>query len=232
MYGGKSVPIEQSKDGGKRWVKIGEVRSNDITYSAWGSRLFVDKKDRLYFVYSSHKIYFSKSDNYGKAWSLPILVSDKGDRPEIFVSSKGTIYVGWYTGRVKHDIHLAISSDGGNNWSSPERLRQGKGLFFTESDDGVVYLGYVGGKGNMVFYFSSTKDRGKTWQSKAVGQMLMPIKEPYLKVHKGIIYFIYKGLIPTISGLIPGGEVKYNIYLKVSKDGGERWEGSIKLDQK
>ncbi len=243
-YGGNVIPIESSKDG-KNWKKVGEVHS-EITYSAWGSSLFVDREDRIYLVWSSscrrsglpqRVIYLSKSIDYGKSWSLPTPIFGShpdvkgGFYPKVFVDSEKTVYVSW-RGVKSRDLYLAISQDGGRTWASVERLRVGKDICFTEGDDGKVYLGYVGGKVNTIFYFSYTEDRGKTWHTKTIGEMPLPMEKPYLKVYKGIIYLIYKGWVPTISGLMPGGASKYNVYLKVSKDGGERWEGSIKLDQK
>ncbi len=224
LYGGNSVPIEKSIDNGKNWRKVGEVKCS-LTYSAWGSSLFVDKKDKIYLVCGG-SVQFSRSTDYGRSWSAATPIPNgKGYQPEAFVDSQGTIYVTWYAGRdIVRDIYLSISHNEGRRWKTPERLRQGEDAFFTESDN-VVYLSYVRGK---TLYFSYTRDRGETWNTETFG-FLVPMKEPYVKIHKGTVYLLFQGYKPDPFNLIPGSEAKYNLFFTTSKDMGKTWKGFERL---
>lgn len=223
LYGGTEVPIEKSVDNGKSWQEIGKVTTS-LTYSAWGSALFVDKKDKIYFVCGG-SVQFSSSEDYGRSWSTATTIPEsKGYRPKIFVDSQGTIYVTWYAGReLVRDIYLAVSQDGGRNWRT-ERLRQGSSISFSENDK-IVYLSYVKMK---TLYFSYTKDRGDTWHTETM-RFLVPMKEPYVKVYRGKVYLLFQGYKPDLLNIIPSSRVKYNLFLTTSRDMGKTWKGLKRL---
>ncbi len=226
LYGGTEVPIEESVNGGKSWQEIGKV-SVSLTYSAWGSALFVNKKDNFYFVCSSRSIQFSKSADYGRRWSTAITIpGSKGYNPKIFVDSQGTTYVVWYQsvrGQIVRDIYLSVSQNGGRDWKT-ERLRQGSSISFTESDN-TVYLSYVKEK---TLYFSYTRDRGKTWHTETFG-FLVPMKDPYVKVYRGKVYLLFQGYKPDLLNIVPSSRVKYNLFLTTSGDMGKTWKGLERL---
>lgn len=224
LYGGNSVPIEKSIDNGKNWERIGEVATN-LTYSAWGSSLFVNKKDKIYLVCGG-SIQFSSSTDYGRSWSAATPIpGSKGYHPKIFVDSQGTVYVTWYAGRdIVKDIYLSISQNEGRNWKTPERLRQGEDVFFAEYNN-TVYLSYVRGK---TLYFSYTKDRGETWYTETM-RFLVSMRKPYVKIHKGTVYSLFQGYKSDIFNIVPGTEVKYNLFFTTSKDMGKTWKGLERL---
>ena len=223
LYGGNEVPIEKSVDNGKSWQGIGKI-GVALTYSAWGSALFVDRKDKIYFVCGG-SVQFSYSSDYGRNWSTATTIPGaKGYHPKIFVDSQGTVYVIWYAGRtLVRDIYLAISQDGGRNWKT-ERLRQGEGGSFTESDN-IVYLSYVKTK---TLYFSYTRDRGKTWSVETF-RFLVPMMNPYVKVYRGKIYLLFQGYKPDLLNIVPSSRVKYNLFLTTSRDRGKTWKGLKRL---
>jgi len=223
LYGGTEVPIEESVDKGKSWQEIGKVNVS-LTYSAWGSALFVDKKDKIYFVCGG-SIQFSRSTDYGRSWSTAVTIpGSKGYNPKIFVDSQGTIYVTWYAGRtLVRDIYLSVSQDGGRDWKT-ERLRQGNSISFSESDN-TVYLSYVKEK---TLYFSYTRDRGKTWQTETM-KFLVPMKDPYVKVYRGKVYLLFQGYKPDLLNIVPSSRVKYNLFLTTSGDMGKTWKGLKRL---
>ena len=245
LYGGAEVPIESSVDG-VNWSEVGRVKAL-LTYSAWGSDLFIDGKDKFYFVCSASRrkgkmpeqvIIFSKSDDYGKNWSSPVPIfashpdARGGYHPTLFVDSYGTIYVIWYAGDVMEDIYLAASQNGGNIWNSAERLRVGNNGSLAEGKDGTVYLTYVGGEGNCILYLSHTRDRGKSWHTEVTDQFAVLIKEPYLKIYKGAVYAVFQGWQPDVFSLIYGAEPEYHTYYIVSKDMGKIWSAPKQLDSK
>ncbi len=224
LYGGNSVPIEESVNGGKSWQEISKVNVS-LTYSAWGSALFINKKDNFYFVCSSRSIQFSKSTDYGRRWSMAVTIPEsKGYRPKIFVDSQGTIYVTWYAGRdIVRDIYLAVSQNGGRDWKA-ERLRQGSSISFSESDN-VVYLSYVKEK---TLYFSYTRDKGETWHTETM-RFLVPMKNPYVKVYKGKVYLLFQGYKLDLLNIVPSSKVEYNLFLTTSPDMGKTWKGLERL---
>lgn len=247
LYGGESIPVIRSSDGGKSWLRVGSARTY-LTYSAWGSGLAIDKEDNLYLSWSGtsikartqehllHRfqaIFFSKSTDGGKNWGEQIIVNNKetaGMYPVIFVDSRKRIYICWYKKLLRGMMYFSLSSDGGKNWSKVEELRSGEDAIFSEDSNGVVYLTYVGGKKKNIIFISYSKDGGKNWHTETTGELLVLVKEPYATSFGNTLYLIFQAWKPNIFEAMPGSNLNFNLHYVTSKDGGKTWSQMIKIE--
>jgi len=249
-YGGKSIPVLRSSDGGKSWTSRGCVETY-LTYNVWGSALTIDKDDNLYLSWSgdsveAHRqeelqyrfkaIFFSSSTDGGKRWKKQLIVNNKetaGMNPVIFVDSKKNIYLCWYGKPLQQMVYLTSSSDGGGSWRKIEDLRSGEDACFSEDSDGTVYLTYAGGEKKNIIFISYTQDGGESWHTVTPGELPVIVKDPYATRFDNTIYLIFHAWIPSILEAMPHApEPTYQLYYLRSEDGGERWSKLIKVKKR
>ncbi len=218
-----------SSDKGKTWAKLSTIKIpfDYLTYVIEESDLCISSNDILYFVCARGNVIFSKSVDRGKIWSeTNVVYGRKGIwHPIIFVDSQDIIYI--LCGEM-----LFTSDDDGETWAGPDEMRTGNEPFFSEGENGIIYLSYVTGKRQNIIFLSYSKDRGKSWHTETTGELPMMVKGPYAIVEGSIIYLVFQGAMPTVSHLIPGTKLNYQIYYLKSNDRGKIWGKMIKLKKK
>jgi hypothetical protein len=119
-----------SEDGGKNWstpIQITEAIGNNCHPC-----LHVEKSGALDVVWNSGEgepdIYFSRSTDGGKSWSMPVDVSSTpgaSSEAALAASSDGTLHLVWCDtskGIKNNDIYYSFSKDSGKTWGKDQLL--------------------------------------------------------------------------------------------------------------
>lgn len=149
-----------------------------------------DKKGRLHIVWSDGKIepgsvqeiYYSRSSDGGVTWSAQRMLSNDDGRHSSFPcgdftgTNSDTLVFAWRdstSGPKNWDVNIAVSTDGGDNWSAPKPLTSSP---LMQSDPQVVvdkhggfylifheYSTNCAGGFCASVYFGYSSDAGQSW---------------------------------------------------------------------
>jgi len=124
-YGGATVAVRRSLDGGKSWAApVDPVAGRDGGASSLAGTLVLDPRDgTLYLPYDDGlKLYGATSHDGGRTWRSSAVAAlspgqvDAQFWPVMAVDAAGTVYAAWSTGS---QIELSSSRDHGVSWSLP-----------------------------------------------------------------------------------------------------------------
>lgn len=131
-YGGSTVAVRRSLDGGKTWAApIDPVADLDGggTRSLAGTLVVDQRNGALYLPYHDGlKLYSTTSHDGGRTWRSSIITAmspgqdDANFWPVMAVDGAGTVYAAWSTGS---HVDLSFSRDGGASWSTPILVDRG-----------------------------------------------------------------------------------------------------------
>ena len=195
--------------------------------------------ETLYYVFVSdhyQAVCCGYSRDNGQTWSQPSFINDTSRHylvrdPEIKYS-KGFLHLLWSESTFHPQIWHSKSSDGGRNWSQPERVFNNvssDGAFFpslaTNGDSLFLACAVVSNDGySHQFIFFRSFDSGETWQDSMVIEPA-PIGVgmwPYMLFTNGILHFI-----ESISDY--DDSLGFEIFYKRSSDAGLTWSDRIVL---
>jgi len=203
--------------------------------------LLVDEENAYIFSYvlKDKKFYmiFRKTTDNGKTWTDPVVIKETPGTVTTYIKPLKTgnrLYVFWYCTTKQGPVtQKAFSDDGGKTWNSSD-YDDLKGIslsYMTAASDaqGHMYFAYSGGtmgqKSNT--YIIISKDQGNTW-SKPISLRHYPFTTTTT---------VYPQIIASDDGTVAAVWVDYrnirsNIYLQYSLDGGETWQpGDIPLEE-
>jgi hypothetical protein len=178
------IYFAKSVDGGNSWTNPNiKISTDDTNNSQISPSLTVDSSGSLYAVWADYRsnnwdIYFTKSVNGGDDWTNPDIMVNSENKtsmqrdPTITVDSAGTLYAAWEDNiDGDFDIHFANSTNGGANWSIPNKKinseASGKGQYNPTIDAGIsgnVFLAWEDYRNdNADIYFAKSNDGGASW---------------------------------------------------------------------
>ena len=143
----------------------------------------------------------SYSDDNGTTWSAPVIATvknnpnDFNDKEAVWADNNpnspffGRVYLSWtefrsFTCCPSEPVMVAVSTDGGNSWSSPKQLspagnnstgngRQGSAV--RSGPDGSVYVAWEQGNTQVV---AASRDGGNKWSQEVVIGTVADIHDP------------------------------------------------------
>jgi hypothetical protein len=176
-------------------VSVNSVYPNQMTPSiristpenGYFSRLAIDKQGDLNIVYTEDvhdpscpgcfHVFFRKSADDGKNWTLPIDVSplpNGAAKPQIVFGSQDIIHVVWEAGQGGDlgqipdptTVAYSRSTDGGKTWSPPYSFQspggKARNITIGRTGDGQLVVAWLGLPENAIYYATSV-DEGQTW---------------------------------------------------------------------
>jgi hypothetical protein len=173
-------PPAQSGRGALLYITAGAYRTatEDRVYACWadlagGSGCSAQSDEPGSNVNSSCKlrIFFSISTDGGATWSTPTKINDQSSKNDQFFprlaldETSGDLMVVYYdtvadTGRLKTDIWMQSSTDGGETWSDAQKITtQQTDEATTNNDNGNQYGDYIGLTGYAGQFFACWTDR-------------------------------------------------------------------------
>ena len=182
----RNIFHQSSADQGKTWSSPVVI---DVSLLSGGMpSVAVDSLDRLHIAWHAkanavgkYGIFYSRSDDGGQTWSMPILVShmdSEFDRlyAAIAVDRHNHPHIVWnsalYTDRYEGDIYHAYSTDQGKSWQADEKISQSTFShcfdptidFDSKGRCHVVYSDGVFDNATMNVYYSYSDDY-RTWSA-------------------------------------------------------------------
>lgn len=125
--------------------------ANKVNYDSFTPHLTTDYNDRLHVMWHEgnpdttliSEVYYSRSTNSGNNWMSPVPLSYNDGKHSAFprvqldAASGDTIAIAWrdQVYQSNWDIQMAISTNGGLNWSNPDTINPGNNY---DSDPDVV----------------------------------------------------------------------------------------------
>jgi len=196
--------------------------NNSTLYLAWHTD----------FGESSNKtiseIYFTKSIDNGKTWATPTRVTYSNSYstyPKLAVENN-TIHLVWVDDRDgNEEIYYKKSINGGKTWSNDTRLTYARGSSIRPSitvyhkNVHIVWMDYrfFGSE----IYYKVSRDNGDNWSNDTrLTYDDTPSYRPSIATNGKNIYVVWQD---HRSGS------KFEIYYKISKDGGLTWEKTTRL---
>jgi hypothetical protein len=173
-----SMTLVVSNDNGVTWEA-----PRQITPPASGqfdAQIVVDPADRrtLYAAWLANNrrdAVVAKSSDFGQSWSVVVAEHDDDDADKPTLAVRGQdVYLGF---NREHSIHMAVSHDGGVNFTSSEigadmKLVRALAGGSTVDPAGNVYLAWAGyarsdgARGRLRLYVSKSSDGGQNWRTK------------------------------------------------------------------
>ncbi|MBM4170170.1 MAG: T9SS type A sorting domain-containing protein [Ignavibacteria bacterium] len=202
------ILLARSSDRAQTWSVPVRV-SSDTSRSVGGSSLAIGPHGELYLVWiGANGVWLSRSRDGGISFGNPISISGYVERgagwPSIAVDissaqRRGFVYVTWEDFRNGDlDIFLAHSSDGGEQWSTPQRInsdptQNGRDQFLTSiavDDSGYIHVLFYdtrdGPDGSYVrAYIAVSEDGGNTFDERAIGTEMFRPSAPNSAVRFG-----------------------------------------------
>jgi hypothetical protein len=197
------------------------------------------------------------SSSDGVNWSLrtPVTFNSGGQFDDKYwiaadPNQTGKLYVGWDRNKGNNQtLFVAVSSDGGNTWTSPIKVNDGTSKFerviyaFPAVDprpgNGTVYMLWLDYAKNKIFVDKSTNG-GLNWGTDVAaatthigfgtdigcngGRSMTPAPQMGIDGN-GVIYLTYADKVG--SGPVNSG---YDIYLVKSSNGGATWSAPVRLN--
>jgi hypothetical protein len=143
LYAAYTIPFNEdrglyftmSDDLGESWSS--PITVFDAAAAGWEvvhqAQLIVDSQEHLHLVWSRAAsptqesplgVYYARSLDGGLTWTEPLEISTQtDDRPQIIISSDGTLHVLWAHAILNgHELVHRWSVDGGENWSVATRV--------------------------------------------------------------------------------------------------------------
>ncbi len=208
---GENIFYRQSRDGGQSWTPELAISHAEPSNSASDyPRIAVDQSGRLHVAWTQFELphgwppsgaFYSQSSDGGKNWTPPLQVAGENfGLINVATTEKGAVHLVWNATVGLGDRKHQWSDNGGQSWSSPQRItEQIKGGFTGYSamafdSAGVLHLvTSVSGKGRTedVYYLAWN---GKTWSdpilisSGAVGKESVEL--PWIVVSEGNRLFV------------------------------------------
>ncbi len=140
--GDKQIYFSRSLDGGRTFIDETLVSPTKLFTSTRNPRIYIDKYDNIFLVWleddnSLYNVYFTKSLDHGKTFSIPIRVNDFDNscsadaEPSVLSDDSGNVYVGWADIRKFNHIYLAQSVDNGNTFTVNEKIDDAQNISAT-----------------------------------------------------------------------------------------------------
>jgi hypothetical protein len=174
-----------STDNGESWSDLrGGIHLYDNFNNYWFWLRY--SMGRLHLLYQDSssvedltEIFYAYSENWGRSWTDPIVVSDDSCQhsqwPYLFASADGKLIASWYDykygsggGGFAGDILFRISRDNGDSWGREMQLTDhheatASRSFTHGSLIGILWEDTRSGFFTPEFYYSESYDFGETW---------------------------------------------------------------------
>jgi plastocyanin len=198
--------------------------------------------DRLYFTwakdngYGSSSVFVRSSDDAGQSLGPEVQV-DRYDeeapsafRPDVAVSSNGTVYVAWIASRDSYgesiEVHFSASHDGGQTFlpaqvmRTPDEFGEPYAFEFRLAADGDdVYLLW---QNREALLFAASHDEGRTFEDTQIISRESNQDSAKIVAKTGRVYIVY-------SSFDYDREDQSKILLQISHDGGETFREPVEL---
>lgn len=121
----------QSQDTGNTWTAPQKIPQSQLSLdtSVFDTRIAVDSSDSLHAVWSwagypetypPKGIWYSRSNDKGESWSLPVLLADGPFKdPYLVTQADGVVHLFWSGTQAQRFKFHSSSADGGLTWSQP-----------------------------------------------------------------------------------------------------------------
>jgi len=184
------------------------IAPNGDLYATW-----IDSRDQKNDSYDNYSVYLAKSTDQGASFGKNIRVAEKicpCCRPTLAFGPNGEIMVFWrqvYPGSIR-DMTVAVSSDGGNTFSEPQRVAQDNWKINGCPDSGAA----TARSGNRVYVAWLTEaspelngvrmtwsdDAGKRWAPAVmVSQKILDANYPWFSATPdGRVLLVFQGRDP------------------------------------
>lgn len=170
--GASDILVSKSTDNGQTWLPA--VNVTNSLFWAYLPCLAIDGSGIVYLLWmESNHIQFSRSSDGGTFWIPKKTLSSPGSNyhfPALCSDTEGNLYAAWIKSQGNtQEIQFCMSSDGGDNWSTPITISQNSGSNYDLSlgltGNGAVFAAWelwIPPQSYDVFLTYST-DRGETW---------------------------------------------------------------------
>ncbi len=224
------IYFNKSENKGKSWSK--EVKLSEGSRNCSYPNIITEGSN-LYIVWGQDQgnglgaIMLAKSADKGKTWGRPkriTRVQDLSEEPKIAVNGKNLYMV--YEGEREDwcEVCFKKSEDGGKSWSEEVNLSQYKAVSnepeIVVEDEKVYIIWHDKRDGQYEIYMRKSYDQGNSWtEAKRLTFVEADSYYPSLAVDNGALHVVWHDL--------RNGDAE--IYYKRSKDGGETWDGDVRL---
>jgi hypothetical protein len=221
------------------WIAKGgmwneEARLTYIPGQSWAPRLAACNGvvHVVWFEYPNFvdpEIYYSRSLDNGKTWSLPANLSQNPSRPDLYPSIAADsygIYVFWSSDPFTGEAYFKRSHDGGATWQAEQRISSGtdysRASDILVDSQGYIHLAWYDHRnGYSGLYHRQSCDHGATWTPEQwVTQYdgIVDNEDPKLaQGTDGTIYLLFRS---SRDGEPQGGWPPYDMYVLRSRTSG------------
>ena len=229
--------------GGAKWSAGVDVSNSPA--AGMEPAIAVDGEGRIVVAWSNAQpdgppdIYAAVSSDGGEHWSKPTNVSitpAKSGTPSVSASPDGTFHLVWFdskTGDTESEIWHTQSTDHGSTWTPAADISNTPGISTAaevaagpKGEVAVTWAdttGVAGGQSDI--WFAVSTDGGKSWP-KATNISNTPgiSANPAIAIDaKGVIYVVWDD--------VSVGDARPDIFLLVSRDGGQTFEKSTNISK-
>lgn len=178
------IYFAKSSDGGATWTDPNiRVNSDATTTNQRDPTIAVDSQGDIYVAWEdqitgNYDINFSKSVNGGDTWSDPStrinsdVTAEDQRNPYMAVDAQDKIYITWEDERNGDwDIYFAISVDGGNTWTNPNKRVDSDDTFASQNNptiavglNNIIYVAWHDNRNlDNDIYYAESNDGGNSW---------------------------------------------------------------------
>jgi len=211
----------------KRLTWTSEISTRPRIAAGSGGNLFLVWRDNLP---GNAEIYFKRSTDGGVSWSAPKRLtwsSSLSHHPAVAADPSGRIHVVWHDDNSgNNEIYYKRSTDGGNTWSSINRLTWNSGesenaRITADSGSGIHVIWKDDTPGNSEIYYKRSTDSGLSWTApKRLTWNPENSRYPSIAADSGSgIYIVWDD----------DSKGNYEIYFKKSIDWGSSWSAVKRL---
>jgi BNR repeat-containing family member len=231
--GSPEIYYKNSPDGGSTWGVAQRITWNS-GFSSY-PEIAVGSGDDLHVVWQditsgTNQIYYKQSTDGGETWNAARRInwsSGSSEHPALAVDLSGALHVLWSQYVVASpEIYYKGSPDGGETWGTSKRLTWTSGNssrpdIAVDSSNDLHAVWNEWTSSNTEIYYRKSTDGGAnwsalrrlTWTSGGSYVPAMAIRPP------SVIYVVWYDDTPG----------NFEIYCKLSKDGGTTWSGAERL---
>ncbi len=146
--------VERSSDGGRSWMRFGPIVIPGQPYGVIQPTLWQTRTGQVRMLMRSTerigRIVASESQDSGRTWApgrLTALPNPNAAIDVVKLRDGRLVLVYNHTPQGRDAIHVAVSHDEGDSWSTPQVLEEGQGEFsypaVIQSSDGLIHVTYT-----------------------------------------------------------------------------------------